>query len=68
MNKWSDITELSYVHGIWVTRKNQLSKSEVDDLIQSARFSASHLTEIAALQLQSPPQGLVEPRKFIMSD
>lgn len=60
VDEWTDITELSYVHGIWVTRKDQLLKSEVDDLIQAARFGTSHLSEIANLQPQFQHQDLVE--------
>ncbi len=60
VDEWTDITELPYVHGIWVTNEGQLLKSEVDILIKAAHFGASHLSEIANLQSQFQHQDLVE--------
>lgn len=47
VDEWSDMMELPYVHGIWVTRKNKLSDEEVKMIIDLGNNGANNLTEIA---------------------
>lgn len=48
VDEWSDMMELPYVHGIWTTRKDKLSKDDMKLLIDSAQYGSNHLTEVAS--------------------
>lgn len=47
VDEWSDLTELPYVHGLWVTEKEKLSQADIDILKASADYGSAHLNEIA---------------------
>lgn len=60
VDEWSDMTELPYVHGVWATRKNNLSNDEINLIVKSAEYGAEHLTEIASVYSQEHTDELME--------
>ena len=52
VDEWKDITDLPYVHGVWVAREDALTKEEIKSLIEMGKNSASMLNENSAVESQ----------------
>lgn len=60
VDEWSDLTELPYVHGLWISQKEKLSQSDIDILKTSADYGSAHLSEIATRYPQRNKEELVD--------
>ncbi len=60
VDEWSDMMELPYVHGVWATRKNNLSNDEVNLIVKAAEYGAEHLTEIASIYYPESKDEVIE--------
>ncbi|MBI1803612.1 MAG: hypothetical protein HY033_10820 [Ignavibacteriae bacterium] len=47
VEEWDDMTELPFVHGIWVTRETALSPFELTAIIDSARLGKANLDQVS---------------------
>ncbi len=54
VDEWMDITDLPYVHGIWVAREDALIKEEIKSLIEMGKKGAAMLNEDSAVESQFP--------------
>jgi len=52
VDEWKDITDLPYVHGVWVAREDALTKEEIKSLIEMGKNGASMLNENSAVESQ----------------
>ncbi len=52
VDEWMDITDLPYVHGVWVAREDALTKEEIKSLIDVGKKGASMLNENSAVESQ----------------
>jgi len=43
VEEWSDLTELPFIHGLWVARQGALSNEEINMLITAGKDGISHL-------------------------
>ncbi len=48
VDEWSDLTELPFVHGIWLSEKEKLSQNDINILKIAANYGSTHLSEIAS--------------------
>ncbi|MDI6803515.1 MAG: hypothetical protein QME58_06675 [Bacteroidota bacterium] len=62
VDEWSDLTELPYIHGLWISEKEKLSKEEINILKESAEYGSAHLSEIAS---HYPPRNTEEVVEFL---
>ncbi len=60
VDEWSDLTELPYVHGLWISQKEKLSQDDIGILKASADYGSTHLSEIASHYPQRNKEEFVE--------
>ncbi len=60
VDEWFDLTELPYVHGLWISQKEILSQDDINILQTSADYGLTHLNEIASHLPQQNKEEVVE--------
>ncbi len=64
VDEWSDMMELPYVHGFWVTRKNNLTDEEIRLIINLGVSGSANLSEAS---LNCPQDKTKECLDFLMN-
>lgn len=67
VQEWTDLTDLPYVHGFWVTREQDFSFVLIRELIRAKTDGLEHLDEVAEAIAQLTGQQKESTREYLSS-